>query len=58
MNHKTPSKSTAHIVIQRFSEQEKETIKKAINKTSVRRPMFYHDAIIAFATFLLSEDAQ
>jgi len=41
-----------HIIIERFSAEEKDAIKRAVTKARVRRPVFYHDAIVVFATLI------
>lgn len=45
-----------HIIISRFSSAEKEIIRRAVRKAQVRRPVFYHDAIVVFATILNKEE--
>lgn len=57
MNQLKPDKSkVGHIIISRFSSAEKEAIRKAVTKAQVRRPVFYHDAIVVFATLLNKEE--
>lgn len=49
MNKKNQNKSTAHIVLNRFSVAERQLIREAVASQQTRRPVFYHDAIIAYA---------
>ena len=49
MNINDRNYSTAHIVLNRFSAEEKKTIKQAISLSQLRRPAFYHDAIVAYS---------
>lgn len=46
---------TKHIVIKPFSLEESTLIKKATAKIGIRRPFFYHDAIIEKAKKILEE---
>lgn len=46
---------TKHIVITPFTAEESTLIKKATAKLGLRRPFFYHDAIVESARTILRE---
>ena len=55
MSKNDRNNSTTHIILNRFSVAEKQIIRKAIASQQMRRPAFYHDAIIAYAKEITDE---
>ena len=48
-------KGLSHLMTKPFSTSEKEDIKAARKKVGVDRPMFYHDAVVAYANKINGE---
>lgn len=56
MSKKQPSKNTvSHIIINRFSPEERRLIRKACKLAQLRRPAIYHDAIVTYAKEITDE---
>ena len=54
-NTKTNGIECARLVTKPFSKAEKENIKAARKKVGIDRPMFYHDAVVAYANKINGE---